>query len=143
MNAELYGNLGRLANARAMTDRLGETVASLTPHHRVHGLAIRLTLENAIGDWQAVRDLTHRTTEAVEANLATPCPFNVGLLLTLAAGWAVAGDQAECGRLIARAEGIGMVGYGRMQVAHRLGLGLVRQDQDEIGGVVGSVEASW
>ena len=143
MNAELYGNLGRLADARAMTERLEETVASLTPHHRVHGLAIRLTLENAVGDWEAVRDLTHRTTEAVEANLATPCPFNVALLLTLAAGWAVAGDQAECGRLIARAEGIGMVGYGRMHAPHRLVLGLARHDHDEIRRVVESLEPSW
>ena len=90
-----------------------------------------------------MRDLTQRTTDTVEANLATPCPFNVGLLLTLAAGWAFAGDQAECARLIGRAEAIGMIGYGRMHAPHRLVLALARYDHDEIRRVVESLEPSW
>lgn len=82
-NADLYLRMGRLAGARAMTERMEETVAGLTPHHRVHGLEVRVALEDAVGDLEALRRFTPQAEEAIAANLATPCPFNASMLVTL------------------------------------------------------------
>ena len=75
----LYAGFGRLSDARAMVEQLEEASSGLTPHHRVHALGTRMRLECAVGGWDAVRGRVGRAEEAVEANLATPCPFNVGL----------------------------------------------------------------
>jgi len=143
MDAELYANVGRLADARRMVARLEETVAGLTPHHRVHGLVTRLRLEVAVADWEAVRGLTQRVEDAVEANLATPCPANVGALLLAALGSVYGGDDAAATRLVARAEAVGMVGYGRIHAAKWLRLALARHDREEIRRIVDTVEPRW
>jgi tetratricopeptide (TPR) repeat protein len=143
MNADLFLTVGRLADARAMAERMAETVASLTPHHRVHGLGVRLILEMAVADWEAVRELTQATEHAIEANLATPCPFNVGLPLRLATAWTHAGDEATSARLVAKAESIGMVGYGRTQSPVRLQLAIARHDREGIRLIIDSVDREW
>jgi hypothetical protein len=122
---------------------LEETVAGLTPHHRVHGLGMRMRLEVAVADWQSGRALTQRVEDAVEANLATPCPFNVGLLLMAALGMVYTGDDAGSARLVAKAESIGMVGYGRITVARWLRLAMARHDLDDLRRRVDSVDAAW
>jgi hypothetical protein len=141
--ADLYANVARLADARVVTARLEETVAGLTPHHRVHGLGMRMRLEVAVADWQSGRALTQRVEDAVEANLATPCPFNVGLLLMAALGMVYTGDDAGSARLVAKAESIGMVGYPRITVARWLRLAMARHDLDDLRRRVDSVDAAW
>jgi class 3 adenylate cyclase/plasmid stabilization system protein ParE len=143
MDAELYANVGRLAEARLMVARLAETVAGLTPHHRVHGLATHLRLEVAVADWEAVRGLAERVEVAVEANLTTPCPANVGTLLLAALGMVYRDDDAAASRLIAKAEAIGMVGYGRTHAAKWMRLALARDDREEIRRIVDTVEPPW
>ena len=140
MGADLFINLGRFDDARAMTDRMEETVAGLTPHHRVHGLGMRLMLESAVQDWEAVRRLTQRTEELIEANLATPCPFNVGLLILLAAGWAHAASTVEPKRLLARVEEIGMTSYVAFHAPRWLALAIARHDREEIRRIIDSVQ---
>ncbi len=143
MTADLYTNVGRLAEARVATAQMEQTVAGLTPHHRVHGLGMRMRLEFAIADWEAVRGLTQRAEDAVEANLATPCPFNVGLHLIAAVGMLRSGYEAEASRLVAKAESIGMVGYGRITAAWRLSLALARGDHAEARRVLDSIQPAW
>jgi class 3 adenylate cyclase/tetratricopeptide (TPR) repeat protein len=143
MTADLFINLGRLDHARAMTDRMEETVAGLTPHHRVHGLEMRLRLEAAVQDWEAIRRLTQRTEESIAANLATPCPFNVGLLILLAAAWADAGSTAEPERLLARVEEIGMTTYVRLHAPQWLALALARHDREDIRRLIDSIQPAW
>ena len=143
MNAELYANVGRLAEARGTAARLEETVVGLTPHHRVHGIVTRLRLEVAVADWEAVRGLARRVEGAVEANVTTPCPANVGALLLTALGMVHGGDDATATRLMARAEAIGMVGYGRAHAAKWLRLALARHDQEEIRRMVDAVDPRW
>ena len=143
LDAELYANVGRLAEARRMVARLAETVAGLTPHHRVHGLVTHLRLEVAVADWEAVRELTQRVEDAVAANLTTPCPANVGALLLAAVGMVYRGDDAAATRLIAGAEAIGMVGYGRPHAAKWIRLALARDDREEIRRIVDTVEPRW
>lgn len=143
VDAELYANVGRLAEARRMVARLAETVAGLTPHHRVHGLVTRLRLEVAVADWEAVRGLTQRVEDAVEANLTTPCPANVGVLLLAALGMVYRGDDDAATHLIAKAEAIGMVGYGRTHAAKWIRLALAREDREEVRRIVDTVEPPW
>jgi hypothetical protein len=102
-----------------------------------------MILEQAVADWQAVRELTPRTEDAVEANLATPCVFNVGMLILLATGWTYAGDEAESERLLARAEEVGMTSYPMMQAPRWLGLAIARQDLAEIRHLVDSARPAW
>ena len=51
---------------------------------------MRMRLETAVGAWEAVRGLVGRAEDAVEPNLTTPCPFNVGLLRIAAMGMLLA-----------------------------------------------------
>jgi hypothetical protein len=141
--ADLYCNIGRMADARAIVASMEETVAGLTPHHRVHGLGMRMRLEAAVGDWKTLRGLTQRVEDVVEANLATPCPFNVGVLLFAAHGALQGGDEAGAARLVAKADAIGMVGYGRFHSARWLALAIARQDREETRRLVNSVERDW
>ena len=143
MKADLFINLGRLDDARAMTELMEETVAGLTPHHRVHGLGSRLRLESAVEDWEAIRQLTQRTEESIDANLATPCPFNVGLLILLAAGWAHAASSVESQRLLARVEDIGMTSYVAFHTPRWLALALARHDREEIRRLIDSIQPAW
>jgi hypothetical protein len=141
--AEIYAHLGRLGDARVAVTLLEDTVAGLTPHHRVHGVGTRLQVETAVADWAVSRGLTQRAEEAVEANLATPCPFNVGILLMAALAWVHGGDPDEAGRLAAKAESIGMVGYGSMHAPRWLGLAVARRDPAGARKVVDAIEPDW
>jgi sugar phosphate isomerase/epimerase len=132
-----------MAAARGIVARMEETVAGLTPHHRVHGLGMRMRLEAAVGDWKTLRGLTQRVEDAVEANLATPCPFNVGVLLFAAHGALQGGDEAGAARLVTKADAIGMVGYGRFHSARWLALAIARKDREETRRLVNSVERDW
>jgi hypothetical protein len=142
IHADLSVSLGRLAESRAMTERMEETVSGLTPHHRVHGLGMRMILEGAVADWEAIRQLTPRAEQAVEENLATPCPFNVGLLTRLATAWIYAGNAAEAVRLLARADEIGMASYVVIHTPAWLGLALAREDGAEIRRLIDSIQPS-
>jgi class 3 adenylate cyclase len=143
MNALLYVAAGRLEDARVMGTRMEETVAGLTPHHRVHGLEIRLLLETAVADWEAIRNLTQRTEDAIEANLATPCPFNRVMLILLATAWTYAGNPVESGRLMARTEEIGMATYRIVSAPALLRLAIARRDRAEIRRLIDSVQPAW
>jgi hypothetical protein len=143
LTAGLYACVGWLTDARVMVARLEETVAGLTPHHRVHGIGTRMDLETAVADWDAVRGLTQRVEDAVEANLATPCPFNVGVLLMAALALAYGGDKDGEARLVAKAESIGMVGYGMVHSSRWLRLAIARHDHDEVRRVVDSLQPRW
>jgi hypothetical protein len=142
-DVDLFLTVGRLAEARETASRLEETVVGLTSHHRVHGLATRLLFDAAIGDWVEIRALVPRAEDAVEANLTTPCPLNVGMLLVAALSLAYGDDWLEVSRLTAKAESIGMVGYGRAHAPKWLRLAIVRRDREEMRRVVDSIDPSW
>ncbi len=141
--ASLALNLGFVAAARDRVERIESTVERLTPHHRVHGLMARVLLESSVLDHEAVRALTARIHAAVEANIATPCPNNVGLLLLSAIAAAELGDDAEATRLTAAAESIGMTGYGRLHTARGIRLAILRNDPDAIRQQIDAIEPGW
>ncbi|HEX3220869.1 MAG TPA: AAA family ATPase, partial [Candidatus Limnocylindria bacterium] len=143
VDAHENASLGRLDEARALARRMQEAVANLTPHHRVHALEIQMMIVSAEADWEAVRGLTQPVEDAIQANLATPCPFNRGGLIELATAWTHAGNDAEADRLLARADAVGMRSYVRIDAPRRLGLAIARHDLDEIRRLADLIESSW
>ncbi|HEX6654882.1 MAG TPA: AAA family ATPase, partial [Candidatus Limnocylindria bacterium] len=139
----LYIAAGRLADATEAAARMEETVAGLTPHHRMHGMGIRMLLQSAMADWAAIRALTRRTEELITANLATPCPYNRVTLLLLATAWTYGGDAAEASRALDRAEEVGMASYVHINSAHMLRLAIARKDRGEIRRVLDLIEPEW
>ena len=87
--------------------------------------------------------MTQRTEDAVEANRATPCPFNVGLPLLAALGMIHGGDEDSATRLEAKAETFGMVGYARIHLARTIPLAVIRQDRAEVRRLLDSIQPGW
>jgi hypothetical protein len=139
-DVDLLVALGRLAEARDTVARLEGMVAGLTPHHRLHGVNSRLHLEAVVGDWEASRRRLPQVEDAVEANLATPCPGNVGSLLLAALAMAHAQEWLAVERLTTKAESIRMVGYVRSHAPKWLRLAIVRQDHGEIHRILETIE---
>jgi hypothetical protein len=85
--------------------------STLTAHHRIHAVRLLIGVEQVVGRWDAVRDLTARAESAVAANIATPCASNVHSLLTCALANVHLGNDQEARRLERSAEDLGMEGY--------------------------------
>jgi len=137
---EVYLLAARIADARRSVALLEETAAGLTPHHRLHGIGDNVKVEAFAGQWDEVRRLSPRVELAVEANLATPCPMNVGSLLICALASAHDGDEDEARRLEAKAEAIGMEGYGSFFHPKKLRLAMVREDRVELRRLVDAID---
>ena len=130
---------GRIRVATEAGRRHESIVAGLTPHHRVHGIGHNVYVSALAGRWDDVRELTLRTEEAVEANADTPCVINVGSLLNAATASIYGGDDAEAGRLEAKADAIGMEGYRQWLVPARLRLAIARNDLAELRRLVDTI----
>jgi hypothetical protein len=119
---------GKLSEAARKSELLDEVVHGLTPHHRLHGIFIRLLIDTMRGRWQHVRDLTVQAARAVEANLAAPCAANASCLLYCALASLHGGDRLEGERLEAEADA-NMRDRDRLGYwALKLRLGLARGD---------------
>lgn len=142
-DATLHVVVGRFREATAITKRMEDAVAGLTPHHRVHAMALRVMLDESAGDWEAIRLLTQRAEDAIEPNLATPCPYNVNIMILLGCGWTMAGNDAEAARLLRRAEEIGMAGYSALLTPSRLRVAEARGDTAEMRRLVDATDPAW
>ena len=107
-----YLGNGRFDDARRIACLHDEVTAPLTPHHRLHGVAVLLEVEQLAGNWERIRDLTPRAEQAAEQN-TTPCLHNRLALLTCALASAYLGDEEEARRLELRSEQYGTDRYGR------------------------------
>ncbi len=105
---------GRFADARRIAQRHDEITERLTPHHRLHGVAVLLEVEQLAGDWERIRELRPRAEESVDKS-TTRCLHNRLALLTCALASAYLGDDAEARRLEARSEESGIDNYGRTE----------------------------
>jgi hypothetical protein len=74
----------RFAQAREIAQLHDELTRPLTPHHRMHGAAILLEVEELLGGWEAIRAREALVIDAVAANAATPCLRNARSLLVCA-----------------------------------------------------------
>jgi class 3 adenylate cyclase len=124
---------GRLDEARLLAQAADEMARGLSNHHRVHGVSLRLEVEELAGGWDEIRALAARLEEAVFANLDTPCARNQRSLLVCAVASQVAGDQAQADRLERAAEELGMEGYDYLFEPPRLRLAMLRGNLDRVG----------
>jgi hypothetical protein len=124
---------GRFTEARRLARLHDETTAPLTPHHRLHGVAILGEVEELLGSWESIRELAPRTEQAVAENETTPCVRNARSLLICAVAHARLGDGASADRLEASAEALGIEGYGVVLDIPRTQLALSRGDLASVG----------
>src|SRR5205823_7165359 len=87
--------LGHLAEAEAHARRHEAIGARLSPHHAMHAVGNLLTVEEAAGRWDRIRDVQERVERAVVENVDTPCVYNARALLSCAAACAELGLDTE------------------------------------------------
>jgi hypothetical protein len=119
---------GRFEQAREVArlhDRLTER---LTPHHRMHGAAILVEVEELLGGWDSIRAQEERVKDAVAANASTPCLRNARSLLVCALAAACLADDRRARELEQAADALGLLGRQVLD-APRLRLALVRGDR--------------
>jgi class 3 adenylate cyclase/tetratricopeptide (TPR) repeat protein len=129
--------IGRFDEARRVAEAHDDVTSSLTPHHRMHAVWVWTGVEQAVGRWEAVRDLTSRAEAAVAANIATPCVSNASSLLTCAlANVHLANDQ-EARRLERSANDLGMEGYGLFLDPLHMAIAIARGELTEVERILG------
>ena len=133
---------GRFREARRLAQAHDEIASTLTPHHRLHAVAIDLEVEELLGDWASVRALQDRTALAVAENAATPCVRNPRSLLVCALAAELTEDYATARRLEAEALEQWMDGYGFTLETPRLRLALARRDLAEAESILGMSQSS-
>ena len=119
----------RFAQAREIAQLHDELTRPLTPHHRMHGVAILVEVEELLGGWERIHAWEARVTDAVAANTGTPCLRNARSLLVCALAAACLGDDHRATELERAAVALGLLGRQVLD-APRLRLALLRGDHD-------------
>jgi class 3 adenylate cyclase len=128
--------VGRFKEARRLARTADELSARLSSHHKVHGVSLRLEVEEVAGGWDEIAALTDLVEIAVAANLDTPCARNPRSLLVAAVAAEEAGDSERAARLERAADDLGMEGYDYLLGPPRLRLAMLRGDLDHLGDLV-------
>jgi hypothetical protein len=119
-----------------------KVVESLSAHHRVHGVAVILEVEENCGQWQRILDLADQTEAAVEANLATPCIRNAHSLLVTALAAACTGYEEASRRYERRASEVATEGYEVVLAGTRTWLSLVRGEMNGLDELINLLDIS-
>jgi len=137
--------LGRFREARRLGAHYREANAHLTTHHRVHGVAVPMEIEELLGEWERIRRLRPRAEAAIEANLSTPCVRNPRTLFLCALAEEIAGQREAAALLVERAEELRMEGHGLVLEGPRVRLALIRGDLGEVERLLGhdDLVARW
>ena len=123
---------GRFTEARRLADAHDAIASELTPHHRLHGVAIKIEVEELLGRWDRVEELRGPAQAAIDENLETPCVRNPRSLLVCAVARELAGDEDAARALEERAHELWMEGYGFTLETPRLRLALAREDLERV-----------
>jgi class 3 adenylate cyclase len=132
--------MGRFSEARRFAAAHTKVVEPLTPHHRLHGVAITLEVEELGGSWERILSKAERTAAAVDENLATPCIRNARSLLVTALAAEHTGDSETAEALEERAQEVALQGYDFVLSAPRARLALARGDVEAAVSVIPAVE---
>jgi hypothetical protein len=124
--------VGRIREARRLATSVNELVAPLTPHHRLHGVACRLEVEELAGDWASIADLEPEALRIVEDNRDTPCVRNARTLLLCALANELLGRPERARELDAGAGEIESEGFGATLATPRARLALARGELDAL-----------
>jgi hypothetical protein len=128
--------LGYFDEARRLARRHDEITSVLTPHHRIHGVAVLVEVEELAGAWESIQALESRAEETILGNLDTPCVRSSRSLLVCALAAAQLGDHARAAQLEAAADEFRMEGYGHVLDTPRLRLALLRGDLEQAERIV-------
>lgn len=130
------GALARLQEARRLAREHVELSQHLSPHHRMHGVALLAEAEELAGDWETIRGLEGRIEQAVAENRDTPCVRNARCLLLCALASVHNGDEDKARELERAADALGMEGHALALDNVRVRLALARGDLDEVARLV-------
>jgi DNA-binding SARP family transcriptional activator len=131
----------RFDQAREIARLNDELTRSLTPHHRLHGAAILVEVEELLGEWQTIIDLEGRVRDAVAANAHNPCLRNGRSLLVCAIAATCLSDEDKAAELERAADDLGMQSNPVLD-APRLRLALLRGDRDHASELLHRIEAN-
>jgi DNA-binding SARP family transcriptional activator len=131
----------RFDQAREIARLNAELTRSLTPHHRLHGAAILVEVEELLGEWRTIIDLEGRVRDAVAANTHNPCLRNARSLLVCAIAAACLSDADKAAELERAADDLGMQ-RNPMLDTPRLRLALLRGDRDHASELLHRIEAN-
>jgi class 3 adenylate cyclase len=131
-----YCVVGRFEEARRLAAVHDEVVEPLSPHHRVHGVAVLLEVEELAGGWDQIAALGERTEAIVDDNVSTPCIRNARSLLLTALAAAHRGDAETAAYYEERAQDVMTEGYESIVAAPIAQLALLRGDVDEALAIV-------
>ena len=129
--------LGHFDDARQLGMQVHDMNLGLTPHHRVHAVAVPMEVEELVGDWAGVRSMRAEAEAAVEANLETPCVRNPRSILLCALAEEIAGNSAAANALLDRATELRMEGHGLALAGPHVRLELLRGDLDAVRRLLG------
>ena len=124
--------IGRFDEALRLVEAHAELSRRLTPHHRIHSIAMELEVKELIGDWAVVRERTPVVERLVTENLGTPCIRNARSLLVEAVAHAYGGGHEAARRLEERALEIAFEGFGYRLFGPRVRLALLRDELDVV-----------
>jgi class 3 adenylate cyclase len=130
------GALARLREARRLAREHVELSQHLSPHHRLHGVALLAEAEELAGDWDAIRKLEGQIERAVDENRDTPCVRNARCLLLCALASVHNGNEERARALERAADQLGMEGHGLALDNVRVRIALARGDLEEVGRLV-------
>ena len=124
--------VGRLDEARRLASKHQVLSSRLSPHHRLHGIALQYEIEEAAGRWEQLVAGVGVVREAVEANLATPCIRNARSLLLCAVAHLALGHEDAARDLEAQGNLIEGTGFEPTLAPPRIRLALLRGDAAEV-----------
>ena len=124
--------VGHIREARRLAASLDDLVAPLTPHHRLHGIACKLEVEELAADWAAIADLEPAALRSVEENRDTPCVRNARSLLVCALANESLGRPQRASELEAAAVEIVSDDFGATLATPRARLALMRGELDRL-----------
>jgi class 3 adenylate cyclase/predicted ATPase len=128
---------GELDEARRYARLHDDATRPLSPHHRLHGAALLLLLEELLGNWEQALELQELIETRVEESAATPCVLSARSLYLCALANAYLGNDDEAERLERRAAPLAMTGYGTVLDTPRLLLALHRGDLTGVESLLG------
>jgi hypothetical protein len=120
--------IGRFREARRLAALHSAVTDPLTPHHRLHSIALELEIEEIAGGWERIVSAAERTAAVVDENLSTPCIRNARSLLVTALAAVYTGDRQKADKLERRAREVALEGYDPVLAAPRARLALTRGD---------------
>ena len=129
--------IGRFAEALRFVEAHAELSRRLTPHHRIHAIAMELEVKELMGEWPSIRERTAVVERLVAENLGTPCIRNARSLLVEAVAHAYGGGHDAARQLEERALEIALEGFGFRLFGPRVRLALLRGELDAVEQMIG------